>query len=31
MITSHDRSSMGSTARALSRQAGRPVLMIPNL
>ena len=27
---SHDRSSIGSTARALSKQAGRPVLVIPN-
>lgn len=27
---SHDRSSLGSTARALSKLAGRPVLMIPN-
>lgn len=28
--TSHGGSSMGSTARALSKLAGRPVLMIPN-
>jgi len=27
---SHDRSSIGSTARALSKQAGRSVLVVPN-